>query len=69
MAKEKFKLPVPGEWFVEKDDEIVIKPPKGSKLTRYTMPEVDAEEDDGYLLFYFFFDTEIEALHFKLQHL
>jgi hypothetical protein len=50
-------------------DDIIIKPPKGSRLTRYTMPEVDAEEEDGYISFFFLFESEIEALQFKLTYL
>jgi hypothetical protein len=63
-----FKVRVPGEWFVSVYDDIIIKPPKGSRLTRYTMPEVDAEED-GYISFFFLFESEIEALQFKLTYL
>jgi hypothetical protein len=64
-----FKVRVPGEWFVSVYDDIIIKPPKGSRLTRYTMPEVDAEEEDGYISFFFLFESEIEALQFKLTYL
>lgn len=73
---EQFKVPVPDDWISIVDESgalsassIGVKPPKETGLTRRTMPKYDIfEEDEGWMVFYFLFDDEAEAIHFKLKY-
>lgn len=68
---EPIKVPVPSSWFWEnvREGTLEIRPPKRTGLTRRTMPKCEAEEEDDWLAFYFYFDNETEAMHFKLKYL
>jgi hypothetical protein len=75
MTSDTFQLSVPFEWYEEVNDDdsyIRIRAPKRTGLSKKQLPKHDFVEEtmdgDEYLVCYFFFKNEIEAMHFKLKY-